>query len=242
MNDLEYIDDYFVGRLSPTERKNFDKRIVSDPSFANTVAFYLDAIKAAEVNIQTDRRALHREWMEGAPVVEMRTGGNARVVSWMSAAAVLLIAFLLWFLMRKPESTTLAQNYAAKHFSTLPVTMGTRVDSLQLGAGLYNEGKFADANNIYKALYASDSTNWQSLEYAGLCNLSLKRYDAAALIFSQLERKSELASNPGTFLHALALLLRNNTGDANEARILLQKVVDRHLQYEKDAQEILQGL
>ena len=52
MNSLEYIEDYFKGLLTAAQKEEFEQRILSDPSFAEELAFYLNAqalLKDSEV-------------------------------------------------------------------------------------------------------------------------------------------------------------------------------------------------
>jgi FimV-like protein len=50
----------------------------------------------------------------------------------------------------------------------------------------------------------------------------------------------QLYSNPGQFYKALALLLRNESGDKDQAKELLQKVIDEDQEGSKMAQEWLE--
>jgi hypothetical protein len=47
MDSLEYIDTYFRGKRTEAERRQFEKRILEEPAFAEEVAFYLSAAQAA---------------------------------------------------------------------------------------------------------------------------------------------------------------------------------------------------
>ena len=41
MDNTDYIESYFTNGLVPDQAREFEKRIVSDPGFAEEVAFYL---------------------------------------------------------------------------------------------------------------------------------------------------------------------------------------------------------
>ena len=43
MDNLDYIESYFTNVLAPDQAREFEKRIESDPVFAEEVAFYLSA-------------------------------------------------------------------------------------------------------------------------------------------------------------------------------------------------------
>jgi tetratricopeptide (TPR) repeat protein len=242
MNDLEYIDDFFGGRLSAAEKQSFEQRIANDPVFAREVTFYLDALKASEEAMQSDRRALHKEWLASAPVVEMKSRRKVPMAAWLSVAAMMLVAIMLWFVFQPRDAKSLANRYNTEHFSSLPVTMGVNVDSLQQGVALYNERKFEEASAIFVKLHETDSTDWQVLQYEGLTQLQLKHYDESIQWFVLLQNQQGLARNPGAFLHALALLMRDSNGDQASANLLLHTVIDTHLQGEEDAKKILEAL
>ena len=55
LDNLEYIEAYFNEELSPEEKKEFEQRIISDPVFAEEVAFYLSSKQAAAAEM-TERK------------------------------------------------------------------------------------------------------------------------------------------------------------------------------------------
>ena len=55
MDNLEYIDTYFKGELSPEIKKDFEQRIVTDPVFAEEVAFYLSSKQVAATEMRNEK-------------------------------------------------------------------------------------------------------------------------------------------------------------------------------------------
>ena len=54
---MQYIDDFFEGRMSGDEISRFEEKINSDPSFAADVAFYLSSKQVArEMAAEETRR------------------------------------------------------------------------------------------------------------------------------------------------------------------------------------------
>ena len=78
--------------------------------------------------------------------------------------------------------------------------------------------------------------------YAGIVYLRLGNYDKSLQYFQQSENYSSLFSNPAIFYHALTLLKRNQPGDKQRARELLQQVVDNDIEGKKIAQRWLKKL
>ena len=67
----------------------------------------------------------------------------------------------------------------------------------------------------------------------------LEQYDKAINYFSQLGNYTYFMQTPGKFYHALTLMKRNQPGDNETAKQLLQQVVENDLEGKKDAEEWL---
>ena len=149
----------------------------------------------------------------------------------MTVAAVLAGIIFGWYAWFKPvDHSVLAGKYITDNFQKLPVTMGSKQDSLQNALRLYNEGKPEESLSYLESLIAHDTTFADAKKYAGIVCLQMKQYDKAISYFTQLENNTRLYSNPGKFYNALTLMKRNYPGDADKARQLLQQVVDAGLE------------
>ncbi len=133
----------------------------------------------------------------------------------------------------------MADKYINSHLETLPVTMGTGKDSIQEGLRLYNEKRYDSALQQFETIIQKDTGNYLAKEYTGIVYLRLGNYDKALAYFQELEKYTSLYSNPATFYHALALMKRNQPGDKQRARQLLQQVVDNDLEGKETAQQWL---
>ena len=80
---------------------------------------------------------------------------------------------------------------------------------------------------------------YEAKKYAGIVSLRLKDYDKAINYFSLLENYTNLYANPGKFFHAIALLKRNKPGDKEQAKALMEQVVQNNLDGKEDAQKLL---
>ena len=117
--------------------------------------------------------------------------------------------------------------------------MGTETDSIQDGLRLYNENKLDSSLKLFESIIQRDTTDISAKRYAGIVYLRLGNYDKALEYFQELEKYTSLYTNPATFYHALTLMKRNQPGDKQQARQLLQQVVELHLENEEIAQQWL---
>ena len=230
--EFEYIDSYFNGLLSSEEMKIFDQKIISEPDFAEDVAFYLTAQNAARDLAHKEKISRFRQ-LQPAPAE--RPGRIIKVwapkvwAPYAAAAAVIgAIVLIAVFYFNNPSPVNLAHEYVEKNFADLSVNMGTS-DSVQDALGLYNAGKLDEALRIYEKLLQKDATNPTILNHAGIAALRLKQYDKALHYFQRLAN-IQLHANPGKFHSAITLMERNKPGDLQEAKKLLQNVVDDDLE------------
>ena len=238
----EYIDAYFNGLLSVDEINLFDRRIIEDKGFAEEVAFYV----AARQSLKESGVREKKEWFHQLASKiedderEVHLPDN-RLWLYRAAAAVIIIVALSigWYLFfGKPSPRQLADQYINQNLTTLSVTMSSTPDSIQNGLRLYNEGQYDSAAKQFERVIERDTGNYLAKKYAGIVYLRLANYDKALAYFQQLEKYS-LFSNPAIFYQALTLLKRNHPGDKQDAKRLLQVVVNGDLQGKETSQEWL---
>jgi tetratricopeptide (TPR) repeat protein len=256
-NDLETIENYLTGQLSDEDRAQFETTLRTDPAVADALAFYVLAQHTAKVDALSQRRdeldALYkrpRANPETNPVpVSVATPTRRQwsaPMRWVAAAAVLLLLGLGWYFFRTsnaPDATQLAEAYVTRTYDQLSTTMGNGTsDKLTAGIGLYNEQKFAEAETAFEAVLAGQPDNDRALKFAGLVALRQKKYDSAIDRFHQLGQRTDLFSNPGTFLEAITLLERNRPMDKGQAKKLLEEVINGNLEGKNEAKQILLSL
>jgi hypothetical protein len=76
-------------------------------------------------------------------------------------------------------------------------------------------------------------------KYAGIVYLRLSNYDKALAYFQDLEKYTSLYANPAIFYHTLTLMKRNQPGDKQTAKQLLQQVVQNNLEGKGNAKQWL---
>jgi tetratricopeptide (TPR) repeat protein len=249
MDNADYIESYFTSSLTTDRAREFEKRIESDPAFAEEVAFYLSALKVSRETTQSEKKLHFKEiyqknYGSGTTPVRKVTGTPVRkLVYYIAAAAVVTgIVFGIRTLIQPVSPTQLASQYVNEHLHTLGVTMSSHSDSLQNGIRLYNEGKPAEALVQFEKIIQGDTSNFTAKKYAGIAALRLKDFDRALVWFNELETYTGLYANPALLFQALTLMERNESGDDVKAKKLLQQIVQSDGEGKETAEEWLKKL
>lgn len=259
MDNLDYIESYFTNTLVSGQAREFEKRIESDPVFAEEVAFYLSALQVTRETSHLEMKAKFREiyrknLVEGeetnpkidsiSPSKENSKNSPVRKLVYYMAAAAAVACIVIGIQVFKSSGSPqqLADQYIKENLLTLGVTMSSLRDSIQTGLQLYNEGKFREALAHFEMMRLSDTSSFTVKEYAGLSALRLKEYNKALSYFEQLEIYNNLYANPALILQSVTLMERSQPGDAAKAKLLLQKIVDQDLEGKVSAQEWLRKL
>jgi len=237
MESLEYIDNYFRGERSEDERRQFEKRILEDQSFAEEVAFYLSAAQAArdlEWEAKKDRFREIYELSKPQPSDQK----VKKLWPWAAAAAVLAGALIgIFMFMMPPSPRQLAHRYVDKEFSVMGIKMGL-ADDLETAKNLYNRSKYAAALEYFEKIIRQNDTNFLATKYAGICCLKLRKYDKALSYFEKFSKAKPFA-RPDVLYQALTLLERNKSGDKDKAKTLLETIVQEDLEGKEFAQDVL---
>jgi tetratricopeptide (TPR) repeat protein len=242
MNTLEYIDDYFKGLLTDEEKIQFERRILSDSVFAEELAFYISAGNLLKEELAAEKKARFRELYEQGHAAAQGRIPLRRLWPYAAAASVLIALIGSWWIFFRHESPEkLADQYIAEQLQNLPVKMNSVQDSLQKAISLYNAKDLPEALSQFQRILQRDTANEMAKQFAGIVCLRLGEYDKALYYFRQLETDSSLYINPALFYQSLTLLKRQESGDPQRARQLLQKVVDNNLDKKEDAQQFLKN-
>jgi len=244
VDTIEYIESYFQQTLGSEEKETFERRCETDETFAKEVAFYItsrQALKEAllKEKFQSFKEAASKE--DSAPIIAItKRSIFSRYITYAAAACLLLVASVYLF-ETQTSPKKYAANYIKSNYSALSQTMDASHDSLQLGIAAYNNKNYSRALQLFTGVEQNDPQNSDAKKYAGLTYLQQHNYDKAIIEFDALSNM-KLFSNPGDFLKAISLLERNATGDKEEAKKLLQKVVENKEEGNEKAQEWLNKL
>ncbi|HXB30662.1 MAG TPA: tetratricopeptide repeat protein [Puia sp.] len=250
MDNTDYIESYFTKELLPDQSREFEKRIESDPVFADEVAFYLSALTVSKELAHDEKKEHFKTLYEEnsirsqIPVRNISAKHPFRKLIYYIAAAALVagIIFGTYTFTNTVSAQELARNYETEELQKLGVTMGGSPDINQEGLNLYNDGKYAEALSYFETIIRSDSANSTAKQNAGLSALRLKRYDEALNWFKKLETYNKLYSNPAIFYQALTLMDRNQPGDDTQAKQLLEQIVQNNLDKKEVAEKWLKRI
>lgn len=234
METLEYIEEYFKGELDAEEKKRFEDSIRTDPAFANEVAYYISVRHAAKELAEEDRLARFRTLETGRMAAPANVFSIKKV--WLAAAAIAVLAISLLVLFSGSSVSKDARQYVDAKFGNVGALMSGAADLTQQGIDAYNHQQYTTAREKFEQALKAEPSNSQVLQLAGLTAYQLKDYSAALGHFRTLAALPGLYSNPGPFLQAATLLTRNEGNDQQEARRLLDTVVQSNL-YGKDEAE-----
>lgn len=241
MENLTYIESYFQQTLNEDEKKNFEKRCEEETAFAEEVAFYISARETLREELLQQKK---EQWKTLLPTEKELPSilpiKKLYQRKWfMYAAASVLLVFAVYIFEKPQSAQQLATNYVQTNYTHISLIMGSEQDSIQMGLTAHNNKDYNKALLIFEAFAKSHPDNADAKKYSGLGYLLQENYDKALLEFSELANMKSLFTNPGIFLQAVTLLERNNTGDKEKAKQLLQQVKDQHLEGHEKAEEWL---
>ncbi|MBO9561551.1 MAG: hypothetical protein J7621_02210 [Niastella sp.] len=231
MKHLAYIDDYFKSTEPAADSREFEQKLLDDTSFAEEVAFYLTTQrllqeKARNEKIERFRELYEQQTVSSSPLRVVRPIN--RIWRYVAAAAVIVGLIFTINLLLPVSKQQMADRYIQQELVDLDVSMNSTIDSVQAMRDLYNQGKLSESLAMSEAIINNNGGNLKALEYAGVINLRLQKYDEALRWFKQLSEQKAF-SNKGVFYQAVTLMKRNQPGDLSLARTLLDEVVKKDL-------------
>jgi tetratricopeptide (TPR) repeat protein len=240
MENSDYIESYFNNELPAEEKIQFEQKIINDKDFAEAVAFYCSAKQIIKDELNTEKKERFKEIYQQKNTSYQSTGIVRKIWTFSAAAAAILAIVFGWYFFAKPVSTQqLADEYIEQHFQTLDVSMSSKPDSMEVGENLYNDGKLPEALRQFEKIIHADTASFEAIKYAGIVSLKLKNYDKALAYFSQIENDSVFFSNPAKIYKAITLMKRNNAGDKEQAKELLQQIIQNNLDEKETAEKWL---
>jgi tetratricopeptide (TPR) repeat protein len=226
-----YVEEYYKGTLQPQQKKQFEENIVSDPVFAEEVAFYLNTIAAAkEVRQEETRERFRKIYKQRVPTKKRapnRIISISRIIIAV-AACLIIVAGIYFFAGRNEDPQQLAGTYIKENLTQLPQTLG-ETDSLQQGIALFNKQQYDSAIVLFKGIYINHPDNSEAKMNTGLAYLEKKNYNDALQQFDELANMHGLYADRALFYKAITLMERNDKGDKEEAKQLLDVIKQQKL-------------
>jgi tetratricopeptide (TPR) repeat protein len=232
IEDLEYIERYFLNTLSAGERQLFEKRCEDDPKFAREVSLYIQMRAGLKHTLIDEKKnefiKIYRN--KEPKTMPVLTPWSSGIMRYAIAAAACALIFLSWILFVRSDSPKeLADGYVKEELASLSATMSDGSDSLQQGIAAYNAKEYDQAQAIFRALAQNKKHAVEATKNLGLTFLVRKEYDNALEQFDALSDNDSLYANPGPFYKAVTLMQRSGPGDEEAAKLILQDVVTRQL-------------
>ena len=251
---FEQFELYLNGKMSNEEKAFFEAELSSDSELSSTFEVYrtIEAeMKMREKHSANQVALLHslqdlndRYFMSDVEENNTETIRlspiNYLKILLMSAAAVavFVLSFFIFYSSNK-DVNTLAVNYFQENLQQLSQTMSSADDSLQLGIAAYNNKEYDKALSYFRNVYKTHPENSDAKKYTGLSYLAKRDYENALKEFEALAKTPNLYSNPGQFLKAITLLMRNEDGDRQSAKEILEQLANKNVEGSKESREWL---
>ena len=232
IEELEYIERYFLNTLSAGEKEIFEKRCEDDPEFAREVSLYImmrAGLKQTLIDEKKEGFSKLYQNRDRRPISASRLWRSG-VMRYGVAAAASLLIFLSWMLFLRSDSPKqLAEGYVKEELASLSGTMSDGSDSLQQGIAAYNAKEYDKAEDIFSVLLRNEKLWVEATKNLGLTFLAREQYNDALEQFDALSDNDSLYANPGPFYKAITLMQRSGPGDEEAAKSILQDVVKKQL-------------
>lgn len=244
--NMEQIESYLTGDMPSEEKLHFEASLENDKELFDLLHIYrtidaemhdIEKYSSHEADLKHTLEKLNADYFKPEARIIRMSSRKQWYRMAMSAAVVLvlMLAGYSLFFQNNSDSRRLANRYVKEDLSHLSLTMDGAKDSLQQGIAAYNDKAYAQAIQLFEAVYKEHPDNSDAIKYAGITYLVRKEYTKALACFDELAAKKELFSNPGMFLKAVTLLQRDLQGDKEQAEQLLQQVVDEKSDGSKEA-------
>ncbi|RYY25163.1 MAG: tetratricopeptide repeat protein [Chitinophagaceae bacterium] len=230
---LEQIESYFQGTLNAVEAREFERAIQNDPDFAKEVAFYMSVVGTMKDQLNAEKKIRFREVYDSSKMVvadqlaPSKTKGAVIRRIWKYAVAAAVFSAVLvgaYFYSSSSSPQQMAQEFIVGDLSDLGSLMSGG-DSLELGKRLNGDGRYSEALAVFEEILRREPGNVKAIEFAGVEAIHLNDYDKALKYFGDLANMQGLYANPGNFYIAVTLMKRNQPGDYERAKQLLELVV-----------------
>jgi tetratricopeptide (TPR) repeat protein len=248
-NSVEIFEKYLKDEMSFEEKQTFERGLTQDAklheAFRQYQANRFNGSQAVESHATTFSHTANQQHETGSKKqMSIQNLSSKKWLRWViGIAAVILFYNGLNNLLQKEEDRT--QRVAEAYFSAHLLQLGQELsggteDPNQDGLAAYNQQDYAAAIAILNIVMAHNNGNLKTLELIGLSHLAVREYEEALHYFTKLTEQDQDNVSLGLFLQAMTLMQRNKMGDANQAQLLLEEVVETNAEGHEQAQEWLE--
>ncbi len=245
---LDRIEDYIRGEMNESEAIEFRRELEQNSELAEYYwmlnGFNKHLIKKDQIESGNKIKQIFDEYInenypessKKAPKISLRN------ISWLTAAAVLIIAMAVYFLLLTRQKSSPSYIYR-KHFAYYnhtiqPRDAGDSIGSFYNGMQFYKAGSYQDALNSF--LVAQEKYEQISAFYIGLCYLNLDQYSDAAVHLEEAVALNGDHKQDAEWYLALAYLAE---GKVNKTENIIKQITNqpKHYYYEQ-ARNLLEDM
>lgn len=232
MEREDIINGYFEQRLSDLELKEFERRVVEEPDFAEEVEFR----KQLQAAITQNERLKIKSQLQNFELQrEKKSPPKNKNIRWLAIAAsfvVLLGLSKVYFDNRTVSPNDLYERYYQPFPNVIsPVVRGGQdLDELAKAFSLYEAAEYKEALKIF-----SKYSDVNSIFYAGLSEMELNNYAKAIPFFDDVIKQKSTFESYAKWYKALAYIKLNKK---DEALKLLQSI-ENYKEFDLSEQVIL---
>ena len=243
MKKVKIIENYLDGSLSPDERLEFEKMLVSEKNFSEEIKFHKevnDAIRDEKLN--EFRQLVHEMIHAKTKTTSIFNSFSVKLIKFhVAASIILLLAFSLWKLLSiEPPEKIFSDFYNPYPTDISTRSIGKTNDNLQLSCLLYEEGDYNKSFNLLQGYISENPENLTASFFIGLNAIALAKYDIA---IKELKKTEADAITPFA-VHArwyLALTYLK-TNRFVEARKYFELLIKGENCYSEKAKKVLKKL
>lgn len=231
--DIELIEKYLKGTLTPEELKNFDQRIKDDADFAEKIEDYKDIIDGIQLASHHEFKAEVASWEEEIKAEEGK-GKQLVFTPWkkylsIAATLILLVTAGIYFLM--PPKAVDSQHLFYAYFTPYEDIITVRGDEsdvfqekLQQAMVHYNNQNYQGAITLFRSYLESKPEDDAARLYLGICFLTEKEFKKSIDSFDPIISTEGRFKDQAEWYSALAYLASQ---DLDRAKQSLSFIVDQ---------------
>lgn len=218
LKHIELIENYVEGKLSETEKQDFETRLIVDGDFKEEFDLYKSVvvgIKASGlVNLKAKLKEADDE-LDSSNVIELKPEKKKSYRLYYSIAAsiilILGIAFV-WQINSTHRLSNIADSVYEKD-KGLPVEMSVNIQTLNDAMNSYKTGDYHSAQNYLLNILHNNQANDTAIFYLGLVEYELGNFNKAQEYFNAINDSSNYYPK-AEYRLMLSLLKTNSVNDA----------------------------
>lgn len=253
----ELIDRFLRDQLSPEERSEFESLLEKDKTFKEelNIMSHIKISLEKRAEAQTLEKILSISSKQEFENIISKTGNPHRqkprkMSIYVAATAVACLIFIFIYTGMQPKYSTSSlfkEYYTDLPYENIPTRGGNSLSDEQnelcsIANQLYREKKYAEASTQYnKAINGLEYSQIPEniLFYSSMCLIETKQYDKVVNSFEYLFDNGVYYPDQAGWYLALVYI---EEGKREEAKFVLQKLIDDNTEYKEQSAELLNKL